>query len=787
MTDQTNVPKPEQYRNMTNHNQMLDTLASTYTTSYMMKIMNSENKINMRNIFYLLCILSIDDIKTMLKYVILSIKSYIKERITNFDSSYFSISNWINYLSYMLPRKQSNDQIEYEMDGEPYNEICYIRPHIINLNIKVPVLCMLVKHYQNDLGNSLETTDITDISYTDCNNRTTKYTITDFEFEIPETCMVRIANNFSIEFNNDNITGFSKLEESVNIPTDISKLNSVFDLIQNPEIKKDIKKVFNSIHIGKSFIGYTTDTTKPYNILNYLNSDVVTICETIRSGDLVENIYKLFVKARIGNNKKNPQFLTNIFNEILLITVIMSIINKKTNLHDDYMVINNMLYGHLYIPALTIDYKNDVIRQHMSIVYARCNSYFTITTFGGINNITAIAYLNSILQKTNTTHLLKMPTQIDSTSTTSASTSTSDLTIHLTPFQTMQNEDLVNAFNKYMYEMIEKNKVAKPDKQTLYLLKIETETKTTESPNPEYDEYNDKKKVVSDLVDKQEEKMSHTTELYFRDFLAQQCPPRTITNTETICTVVKKEIRKFSKPIDTLYLRQDDKNRLMTILRAFNNRNEIFEELGIPKKLGILAHGVAGTGKTTTILAIADHLNLDVYYVNLNNVRTNSQLKELFDNVVNGNIQNGMIVFEDIDAMTDIVHTRTDNYRNDNTTTILDQEDDALSLSYLLNLLDGTLCQDNTIFVMTTNHKEVLDPAIYRKGRIDIDIEFRKCDHHQIQCIYRNIIKREIPVDVLRQIPEDTFTPADVIFHLIQYIYQRETDECILEPFIGIL
>ena len=44
---------------------------------------------------------------------------------------------------------------------------------------------------------------------------------------------------------------------------------------------------------------------------------------------------------------------------------------------------------------------------------------------------------------------------------------------------------------------------------------------------------------------------------------------------------------------------------------------------------------------------------------------------------------------------------------------------DASNLSGILNVLDGVVDTPGRILVMTTNHPEVLDPALIRPGRID--------------------------------------------------------------------
>ncbi len=44
---------------------------------------------------------------------------------------------------------------------------------------------------------------------------------------------------------------------------------------------------------------------------------------------------------------------------------------------------------------------------------------------------------------------------------------------------------------------------------------------------------------------------------------------------------------------------------------------------------------------------------------------------------------------------------------------------DVLNLSGLLNVLDGVVDTPGRIVVMTTNHPEMLDPALIRPGRVD--------------------------------------------------------------------
>ena len=49
-----------------------------------------------------------------------------------------------------------------------------------------------------------------------------------------------------------------------------------------------------------------------------------------------------------------------------------------------------------------------------------------------------------------------------------------------------------------------------------------------------------------------------------------------------------------------------------------------------------------------------------------------------------------------------------------------------LSYSGLLNALDGVMSSDAQLVFMTTNHKQLLDPALIRPGRVDVQVHFSK-------------------------------------------------------------
>jgi hypothetical protein len=64
------------------------------------------------------------------------------------------------------------------------------------------------------------------------------------------------------------------------------------------------------------------------------------------------------------------------------------------------------------------------------------------------------------------------------------------------------------------------------------------------------------------------------------------------------------------------------------------------------------------------------------------------------------------------------------------------------SLATLLNCLDGHSMNENLLIIMTSNHPEVLDPAVIRPGRIDLHLRLGYCTAYQCAGMYLNVLER---------------------------------------------
>ena len=97
--------------------------------------------------------------------------------------------------------------------------------------------------------------------------------------------------------------------------------------------------------------------------------------------------------------------------------------------------------------------------------------------------------------------------------------------------------------------------------------------------------------------------------------------------------------------------------------------------------------------------------------------------------------------------------------------------DDKLTLSFLLNLLDGVLETPGRILIMTSNYPQKLDKALIRPGRVDVNICFKKCSEkviiEMLQYFYDNF---DISLINNKKFKNDHYTPAEVYQTLFKYI-----------------
>ncbi|OEL16585.1 AAA-ATPase [Dichanthelium oligosanthes] len=166
-------------------------------------------------------------------------------------------------------------------------------------------------------------------------------------------------------------------------------------------------------------------------------------------------------------------------------------------------------------------------------------------------------------------------------------------------------------------------------------------------------------------------------------------------------------------------LRQD----VVDDLDRFLGRKEYYERTGRAWKRGYLVHGPPGTGKSSLVAAISNHLHFDVYDLDLGAVRSNTELRKLLIRMKNRSI----LLVEDVDCALAAAPRREADGGSDGSSPASKHR--KVTLSGLLNMVDGLWSSSGheRILIFTTNHMDRLDPALLRPGRMDKHIHMGYC------------------------------------------------------------
>lgn len=193
--------------------------------------------------------------------------------------------------------------------------------------------------------------------------------------------------------------------------------------------------------------------------------------------------------------------------------------------------------------------------------------------------------------------------------------------------------------------------------------------------------------------------------------------------------------------LESVVLQPGEKEHLIEDVKRFRQSKQRYTRLGIPYHRGYLLYGPPGTGKTSLVSALAAHFGLSIYVVNLTDLSDRTLM-----NAINLVPASSVLLFEDIDcaksgkareSVNSAVRNSTQNQTEKGTGTA-----NGVTLSGLLNVLDGFYAPSNVLFVMTTNHVEMLDEALLRPGRIDYRLYLGKATDQQKVELYRRFFPK---------------------------------------------
>ncbi|OTA67701.1 P-loop containing nucleoside triphosphate hydrolase protein [Hypoxylon sp. EC38] len=179
---------------------------------------------------------------------------------------------------------------------------------------------------------------------------------------------------------------------------------------------------------------------------------------------------------------------------------------------------------------------------------------------------------------------------------------------------------------------------------------------------------------------------------------------------------------------------------------------------GIPLRRGYLFHGPPGTGKTSLSFALAGIFGLDIHVISLLEPSlTEEDLNSLFASLP----RRCIVLLEDIDTaglrrspsqlQSEKDSSNTPDQSKPSKSSARDWkvsdlakalkkegEDNktGISLSGLLNAIDGVASHEGRVLIMTTNSPEQLDDALIRPGRVDLQVAFTNATREQAKELF---------------------------------------------------
>lgn len=172
------------------------------------------------------------------------------------------------------------------------------------------------------------------------------------------------------------------------------------------------------------------------------------------------------------------------------------------------------------------------------------------------------------------------------------------------------------------------------------------------------------------------------------------------------------------RPLESVVLKNGQMESIVNHINRFLEDEEQYNKYGIPYHTGILLQGPPGTGKTSISTVLSTNFQMNMYHISLTSFEDDDDLMESFSGIASRSI----VVLEDLDVLGPSSMMDRD----------VERKGEGITMSGLLNVLDGNLTPHGMILIATTNNPENIDQALTRAGRIDLTEEIGYVNTEQL-------------------------------------------------------
>lgn len=222
------------------------------------------------------------------------------------------------------------------------------------------------------------------------------------------------------------------------------------------------------------------------------------------------------------------------------------------------------------------------------------------------------------------------------------------------------------------------------------------------------------------------------------------------------------------RDLATIFIPPEQLERIATDMRQFEASYEWYRDRGIPYRRGYLLEGPPGTGKSSLIFALAGHFGRPVYVINPATIQNDNMLQKAFNAVP----RDGLLLIEDIDTIQ--ITEKRDDEPVEETTTIPGfpgaSKGNGITLSGMLNAIDGVMAREGRVLFITSNHANKLDEALIRPGRIDLREHLGLMELPEAMAMFKNFWPEYDSDEFKRWIkPQLPLSPATMQNVLLSY------------------